>query len=484
MVNIEGIVLHKLLQEKSLEAFADIKACFFTGAYSPIYRMIHKFYLREGEVPSFDELEVVTKDALQLNSVLALKTLEVPDVDLELAVAALIDHYMQNEALEAVDKFVNEITYLDVNEIKEQLGGILLELDQKLNTDETIMTVDKFSAFQAEEETLRDSVATGISNWFDAEMGGMRRQEVLFVGGKKGSGKSLVCANMAAAAYEAGGVVPYYTIEMTGDETHMRIISILAKVDFLSYRKNRLKPEEVLRVAKVRAGMFVDADDLYEKFSRTQLTPEDKKAFEKELVSTKVVKPDNRIIIIDDRQLSITQLDLSMQKLVAEHGDKIKLVLVDYLNQITLGGNADTMYDWKDQVVVSKQLKNLARKYDSVIVSPYQIDETGVARFSKGILDACDMAWILDSKKYPDSLLYECAKARSGSDTFQFRTAMDWPCLRIDPTEVSIVPEGFDEDKEEETEPPKKNGGFTKKEVKEVEKRWDGRATERGPDDL
>ena len=112
MINIEGIVLHKLLKEKSLDAFAELKNCFFSGAYSPLYRNINKFYLKEGSVPSFDELKLVTKNVGDHNSILALEMLEVPDVEIELAVAALIDEYAQSEALTAIDKFVDTITYI------------------------------------------------------------------------------------------------------------------------------------------------------------------------------------------------------------------------------------------------------------------------------------------------------------------------------------------------------------------------------------
>lgn len=437
MINIEGVVLYKLLETKSLDAFADLKACFFTGAYSPIYRIIHKFYVKHGYVPSFEELETVTKDALHKNSILTLQTIEVPDVDIELAVSALIDQYMQTEALEALDTYLDNITYYDATEIKEQLGSILLELDRKLSTDETIVTADKVTVFPKPEDAKRSHVATGISNYWDAELGGVCREEFILLGGKRGAGKSMVCANMTTASYEAGKVAPYFTIEMNADETFKRIMSILSGVSFSKIRKQTCSLEEIDKMAKVRCDMFLDGDKVYEKFKEHN----DPHKMEQELVSTCKVKPDNQIIMIDDRELSVTQIDLKLQKLMAEHGEKIELVVVDYLNQVTLAGNANDMYDWKDQIAVSKQLKNLARKYDITIVSPYQIDDSGATRFARGILDAADMAIILDAATVPDSILFKCTKSRSTDDEFVFRTVIDWDTLRIDPTEVEAMPE-------------------------------------------
>lgn len=447
MVNVEGIVLYKLLEEQSLDAYADLKACFFTGAYSPIYRMIHKFYTNTGHVPSFEELKLVTKDPIHINSLESLEVLEVPDVELTLAIEALLDQYAQSETLEALDNFLSEITLFNAEEIKEGIGRILLDLDSKLDTNESIMTADQFNVFQKVEETNHLKMATGISNWFDSFTGGYYRQDLILIGGKRGSGKSLHCANLAAAQYEAGFIAPYFTIEMTGIETFQRIMAILARVDFEKIKRNTLLPEDKHKLAKVRAGMFVGADDLYHEFIQSSEEGAEFE-FERKLLATKTLKKDGQILIIDDREMSISQIDLNLQKLIAEHGDRIQMALVDYVNQVTISGNSDNMFDWKDQTAVSKQLKNLARKYDVAMVSPYQIDDTGQTRFSKGILDACDIALLLDSKAADNSLVYECTKSRASADDFKYRTSIDWKCLRIDPAEIELVtdpPEGGDD---------------------------------------
>lgn len=455
-MNIEGIVLFKLLETQNLDAYADLKACFFSGAYAPIYRNIHKFYLKEGYLPSFDDLEVFTKDPRNRNSILALKTLEVPDTDIDIAVSALIDHYMQTEILHAINNYVDNITYWDVNEMKENLGSILLEADRKLNTDETIVTMDKMPVFEDKEESDKSRISTGISNYWDSTLGGVYREDLILIGGKRGSGKSAVCANLSVAQYEAGNVVPYYTIEMTARETLQRQLSILSGVSFSRIKRHELDDQDIEKLAEIRYKMFDEARDIFEEF----LNHRDPYKFEKELMSTKHLKRDGQIVLIDDSELSVTQIDLSLQKLMAEHGERIEIAIVDYLNQVTLGGNADSMYDWKDQVSVSKQLKNLARKYGIAIISPYQIDNDGVARFAKGILDAADMALLIDSKTVENSILFKGSKSRSTEDDFTFRNEIDWKSLRISPQEVDTYPEG--EEDEEESKKSKTPSKFVK----------------------
>jgi len=101
-------------------------------------------------------------------------------------------------------------------------------------------------------------------------------------------------------------------------------------------------------------------------------------------------------------------------------------------------GHESEMYDWKIQTIIAKQLKNLARKYEILIVSPYQIDSTGEARLSKGILDACDTAQLLEPDKETSTITFVPSKVRSSSDEVISTVAIEWDCLKIHPKEVNI----------------------------------------------
>jgi replicative DNA helicase len=284
--------------------------------------------------------------------------------------------------------------------------------------------------FRHPDELEKERVYLGLNNTFDAVLGGVARQELILIGGKRGSGKSITSSNIFINQYEAGNSAIYFSIEMTAHEVIERNLSILANVNLQRLKQNKLTDEELLKLVRARAGMFVDADQTVTEYMRHR----DKYKFEEQLVRNYQLKPDNQMIIVDDRDLTISSIDLHIGKAKAKFGDKLKVVVVDYVNQIVLEGS--DMYDWKPQIEVSKKLKNLARKYEIVLVSPYQIDASGEARFAKGILDAADIALVMEAHdKNSQAISFETTKIRGGKE-MTFTCPIDWDTLRISPQSI------------------------------------------------
>lgn len=429
-MDIGAIVLHKLLKEKSLEAWARVKLCFLDPSYSGLYTAINKHYNKYNCIPGFEDLEITTRDTPLNRSIASLKVLEVPDVDIDLAIDALIDNYTQNETLKLIDKFIDTVTVSSTQEIKDNLSAIVLTLDEKTHTSETIALADTMTVFEKKEDLVHVQFPLGFNNTFDATVGG-RRQELLLIGGKRGSGKSVVCVNLCHSQTDSGNTVVYFTIEMTAKEVFERYTAVKSEVSHTKIRLRDLDFTDIVKIAKARAEEFKDADDVFNSF----LEHRDQYRFEAELIKTKELK-DNQLIIIDDRQLTLTAVDLHLQKIKAKHGDKFKLAVVDYLNQIVVPGSENDMYDWSTQIFISKKLKEFARKYDICIVSPYQIDDNGGTRFSKGILDAPDIAMLLDAHTREDgAITFESTKMRSSAQ-MKITSAIDWDTLRINPIDM------------------------------------------------
>lgn len=358
----------------------------------------------------------------------ALKLVEVEEIDADVALDALIDSYTQNEAIKLLDRFVDKLPVYDSVEIKDNLASIVLTLDEKTLTTEGVYSMSDILLFQHDEERNANCVYLGLNNTFDAVLGGVARQELILIGGKRGAGKSIAVNNLMVNQYELGNSCVYFSIEMTGYETLQRTMSILANVNHQNLKQNKLQDDETLRLVKARAGMFQESEDLVTQF----LKDKDRYAFESRLIREKNLKENNQMVIIDDRALSLTSIDLHIGKLKAKFGDKLTLVVVDYLNQIVIEGG-ENQFDWKPQVVVSKKLKEIARKYEVVMVSPYQIDASGEARFAKGILDACDIGLVMDAHdKDLGALSFETTKIRGGRE-MKFTSPINWDTLRISP---------------------------------------------------
>lgn len=429
-MDTSAVVLNKLLTEQNLEIWSKLKLVFLDAAYSSLYGAINKHYEKYSAIPSFDDLELTLREGPASKTLATLRLTEVPDVSAEVALDALIDQYTQNETVKLLDKFVDKLPLYDSNEIKDNLATLALTIEEKTHTSEKVFTMADMMLFQHPDDLEKERVYLGLNNTFDAVLGGVARQELILIGGKRGSGKSITSSNIFVNQYESGNSSLYFSIEMTAMETMQRNLSILADVNLQNLKQNKLTDEEILKIVKVRAGMFTGADELVGDFMRHR----DRFKFEEQLVRNFRLKEDNQMIVVDDRDLTLSSIDLHIGKAKSKFGDKLKLVVVDYINQIVLEGN--DQYDWKPQIEVSKKLKNLARKYEIVMVSPYQIDKDGEARFAKGILDAADIALTMEAHdKETNAVSFETTKIRGGKE-MAFTCPIDWDTLRISPQSV------------------------------------------------
>lgn len=428
-MDVSAVLLNKLISEGNLDIWAKLKLVFLDPAYSSVYSVINKHYTKYSTIPTFDEFEAVARDTAAEKMLATIKLADVTDISAEVALDALIDLYTQNQTIHLLDKFIDKLPIYDTAEIKENLSNIVQTLDEKTLTTEGVFSMSEIMLFERPDEHARNRVYLGLNNTFDAYIGGAARQELILIGGKRGAGKSLISSNIMINQYEAGFTSVYFTIEMVARETLNRNMSILSNVSHMALKNNTMTDAELLSVIKARAGMFKDSQFLVDEFVKKR----DRFEFEERLVKECELK-DNQMIIIDDRALTLSSIDLHLGKLKSKFGDNFTVAVVDYLNQIVVDGGSQ--FDWQPQVMVSKKLKELARKYDILMVSPYQIDESGQARFAKGILDAADIALILDAGSKDDSAItFDTTKIRGAKD-MKFTSGMDWDTLRVSPISV------------------------------------------------
>lgn len=449
-MDISGVVLHKLLAEKDVNIWAKLKLSFLDPSYASVYSSIARYYEKYSSIPGFEDLEISLREGSTKNTLASIQLIEAEEVTAEVALNALIDTFTQNETIRLLDRFIDKLPIYDTAEIKDSLANVVLTLDEKTLTTEGVYSMNDIMLFKRPEDIAKDRVHLGVNNTFDAVIGGVARQELILIGGVRGSGKSITANNIMVNQYEAGNTSVYFSIEMTGYETLERTMSILAGVDHQRLKQGKLTDDEVLKLVKARAGMFVGAEGLVQEY----LKHKDRYKFEEALVKDYELNPESQMIIIDDRALTLSSIDLHLGKLKAKFGEKFTVAVVDYLNQIVVEGASQ--FDWQPQVMVSKKLKELARKYEIVMISPYQIDASGEARFAKGILDAADIALIMKAHdKDTGAMSFETTKIR-GAKEMAFTSGIDWESLRI--SAVSM-------EKPEDKEKVQKAGKKTSKEA-------------------
>jgi KaiC/GvpD/RAD55 family RecA-like ATPase len=450
-MNIEGITLSLLLQETDKEValsyFSEINQEYFSSTFKTVAKTISDFYLDKGFIPSKGELEVYrSRDKKLLSAIASISLIDCADVSIEVAIEELANQYAQNTALDLIESLLESISNMDRHELLDQIGSLPLKMEDKISCSEVVHSISTLRLFKPAEETELIRIQSGICDEWDQEAGGFYREDFVLLGGKRGSGKSIMCANLVANQHKQKNVAIYFTIEDGATATMERILSILSQVPYGNIKKKITTDAENMSIAQTLSSLFEKGDECLVDYLSTRAKL-DIVEFQDTLYRECTEKEEGRIIIIDDRSLSVGSIDAKVSNFKSKYGDKLALVVVDYVNQVILDSTVD-MYDWKPQAVVAKSLKACARKNDLCVVSPYQIDDNGATRFSKAILDSADVAHLIDVTDKDSGIIgLNTTKARSADDTGRYLMHMNWETITIDPRPVILETEE-DEDSE------------------------------------
>jgi replicative DNA helicase len=442
MINVQAVVLKILLsctdKELALACFDKIEPHFFSSSYGTIHKAIMQYYEQHHRIPGMVELSIKFSRNTNIQVALAtLQNMEDLDVDLDMAVEALRDEYAQQETLNLINRLIlDDMHSLSAGDLIDRCSILPLKLEEKVSSSGSILTSSEIPLFDKEGEEDMELVYTGISNDWDSKYGGVGRQELVLLGGKTGSGKSLVCCNFAVAQWKMGNIAPYYSVEMSGRESLMRMMSIMAGVDALKVKQKSLEGDELLKLALTRAKMFHGGHEAYKNFVRNKSIIKFSDFYDLDQTLMNEHEEIHPLIIVDDSDLRMSSIDVSVSKFKSQYGKKLTMALVDYLNVVRLDSQGDA-YDWVYQLQVAEALKKLARKHDIGVVSPYQTNEDGSARFSKAILVPVDAAFKLEADQEAGLIGFNTQKVRSMPPAY-FNVGMNWKTLAIDPEPVSV----------------------------------------------
>ena len=282
---------------------------------------------------------------------------------------------------------------------------------------------------------------SGLSAEFDAINGGFATQELVLLGGRRGSGKSIISLNMALNRFLEGNTVAFFTIEMRYKEVYDRVLSIISEVPFLDIFRNQTTPQQKIQMAKAKFKYFYKPSDKIDALLKELEYSKDFKMFERKVKMEKPQMTDNRLFMIDDESLTLNRVD-HYCNMFAQKYPAFNLAVVDYINII----KHDDQKDWKTQITIAENLKSLSRKYDLTMISPYQIDASGEARFAKGILDSADRSFNFfpppeeEDRQLNNKVTIHTTKIRNGRH-MSFDVYMNWPCVKIDPTQSNVLNE-------------------------------------------
>lgn len=188
-------------------------------------------------------------------------------------------------------------------------------------------------------------VATGFEK-LDKVTSGWQPSDLIILAARPGMGKTAFVLSMARnVAIDFGHPVALFSLEMSSVQLITRLIS----------------SETGLSSEKLRTGKL-------EKYEWEQLT-------------TKVKNLEKAPLFIDDTpSLSIFDLRAKARRLASQHG--IKLIIVDYLQLMTAGGNGGKGGGNREQEIstISRNLKALAKELNVPVIALSQLSRAVEAR--------------------------------------------------------------------------------------------------------
>lgn len=437
MIELESFTLYKILKNKDTELFSKLSASFFSGYNLALFKKLENYYTVHQTLCSLDEFTNLKKDIVIDNyfkKYVLDPSYATLDLDNTFLCRQLEENFTKRHVLEGLDTLLTDFNNLETGEIVDILGNIQLDLNNNLPRQDELFDVADIETFPDAETFV--IYPSGLSNHWDSVNGGFALQELVLLGGRRGSGKSIISLNALRTRYEQGHTVALFSIEMRYKEVYDRLMSSISGVPFLNLYKNTTTVAEKMKLAEARLKFWYEDTIAAQKVLSEFQTNGEFKEFDKQV--RKLPKKQNRFYIIDDTKLSLGRIEHYMKKFSSEHPN-FSMSVVDYLNIVEIPDRIN----WQSQITIADNLKVMARKYNQTVMSPYQIAEDGEARFAKGILDSADKSIIFMPQDQQDQQNQETnninllkmytSKIRNGMP-LTFDIGINWPTVRVYPS--------------------------------------------------
>jgi len=428
LLNLSSALLKQIIELQDFDTWTQLRKHYLPSEYQSIWSVVHKHVETYHTLPTFEDLNYSIRDGATREKVLAISSVEV-EADAGMLLEYLKNDYVQTEVFSQLEKYIDSsIAFESARETVDHLHELVMGLEDKVELESPEESMQSISLFDSDEE-VEGYLPLGLNTLYD-ESFQFSPRDLILIGGRRGGGKSITCANIANNVYQSGKSAIYFTIEMDSRSTLQRLCAIATGVPHGRLRSRNLSVVEWEKVASWWASRFTGGEELY----RSYLVHRNFDDFHYNLRTTCELDPVKQLDVVYDPTLTLSKIRAELDKKVKSSMD-VGVIIVDYINQVKRSNipSRAGQYDWTEQIEVSKALKSMAQEFNAPIVSPYQIDSSGEARFAKGILDAADAAFTINAWTNEDQCItFECSKMRSGRMQ-DFTSFMDWETLKIGP---------------------------------------------------
>jgi len=422
-INLEQLAIAKILNEADSELFLSVNAGLFSGSAKVAYNTIAKQF-KSGELPTVSTVLMSVSE----NSQVAEWCNQYKDTDIDTDI--LIQELNNNKARDSMLDYMLEIADAVPSMTADQLVDTSINLTNSLVhcapiTDDSVVSLLDVDI----EEQQTNIYSSGMCQHFDFKDGGFADGELILMGGVRGSGKSVISQNLLIHHYtNHKRSVLFGNIEMSPSNLNRRFLSSISQVPF-SMLKLNMSEQEKLSVMKAKARFLYKNNELLEDVLRESKTLQEMNG----ALKSECEANEHQLQIVNDGGLSLPKLEQHIMKL-ADVSD-VGLVVVDYIGIIK--GETKGEADWLEIQRKAERLKEIALRYDLIMITPNQIHTDGSSKRAKSVEDPCDRSFKFFPKLNEQGIqgpiidVYQ-AKSRDG-EAFPFTMKMDWQTMTLDP---------------------------------------------------
>ena len=226
-----------------------------------------------------------------------------------------------SDIMDEAEKAIFDVTHRRITQDFQKIGDLILN---------TIQTIEKL--FEKQEYVT--GIPSGIIK-LDEMTSGFQNSELIIIAARPSRGKSSLAINIAEhVAVDNKIPIAFFSLEMASEQILIRLLGSQAKVD----------------IKALRSGFFPDSDW-------------------HALTNAAALLHDAPVYIDDTPNLGLMELRAKARRVVAKH--KIKLILLDYLQLITLSTRKENRQQEISEI--SRSLKALARELKIPIIALSQL---------------------------------------------------------------------------------------------------------------
>lgn len=200
--------------------------------------------------------------------------------------------------------------------------------------DLLVKAVDRIDALFQQDNPIT-GVPTGFND-FDDMTSGLQASDLIIVAGRPSMGKTTFAMNIAEhAALKSQLPVAIFSMEMSGEQLAMRLLSSLGRIDQHKIRTGKLEDEDWPRLTSA-VGLLAEA----------------------------------KLFIDDTPALTPNELRARARRLAREHG--LGLIVIDYLQLMEVHGSRENRTN--EITEISRSLKALAKELNVPVVALSQLN--------------------------------------------------------------------------------------------------------------